>query len=144
MTLNTWASAMFAVTGAAIAQDLYKFNSAQIGLLIGLPLLIGSMIGEVFSGWGSDVVVNWYARRHDGYHLPEARLYLAPLAFIANAGMIAYGICVNERKPWWALALCMGTTGVGLQIGTVSRAWCGSFSLTLTVSSDSHVYSTLR
>lgn len=117
MTANTYGSALFAVTGSHLANKLYKFNVAQTGLLMGLPLTIGCMIGEASAGWISDMIINAYAKRHNGYRKPEVRLILLPGCITLLAGVIAYGPCVEEHKPWIALALCMGVAGFGLQVG---------------------------
>src|ERR1700679_2016277 len=77
---NTYGSILFVLTTSTISEDLYHFNTAQNGLLIGVPLTIGCLIGESCTGWISDVLVNRYARRHGGHRKPEARLQLAFLA----------------------------------------------------------------
>lgn len=117
MTANTYGSAMFAVTGSHLAAKLYHFNAAQTGLLMGVPLTIGCMLGEATAGWVSDMLINAYAKRHGGYRKPEIRLALLPGCVTLVAGVIAYGPCVQEHKPWIALALCMGFAGFGLQVG---------------------------
>lgn len=116
MTANTYGSALFAVTGSHIAAELYHFNVAQTGLLMGIPLTVGSMIGEATAGWVSDFIINQYAKRHGGYRKPEIRLALLPSCLTLVAGIIAYGPSVEDEKPWIALAMCMGVAGVGLQM----------------------------
>ena len=46
MTTNMFGSILFAVTGAHIAAELYHFNTAQTGLLMGLPLTVGCTVGN--------------------------------------------------------------------------------------------------
>jgi MFS family permease len=117
MTANTYGSALFAVTGSHIATKLYHFDVGQTGLLMGVPLTIGCMIGEASAGWVSDRIINQYAKHHDGYRKPEMRLALLPGCVTLVAGIIAYGPCVEARKPWITLAICMGFAGFGTQIG---------------------------
>ena len=117
MTANTYGSTLFAVTGSHLAAKLYHFNVAQTGLLMGLPLTIGCMIGEASAGWVSDLIINTYARRHDGFRKPEIRLALLPGCLTLIAGVIAYGPCVQDTKPWITLAVCMAVAGFGSQIG---------------------------
>ena len=50
MTANTYGSALFAVTGAAIASKVFGFQVEQIGLYMGVPLTIGNLIGEAMAG----------------------------------------------------------------------------------------------
>lgn len=112
MTANTYGSAQFAVTGAHLAAALYKFNVAQTGLLMGIPLTIGCMIGEATAGWVSDMMINAYAKRHNGYRKPEMRLALLPGTLTLVAGVIAYGPCVQNKRPWIDLAVNMAISGV--------------------------------
>ncbi|KAJ9502362.1 hypothetical protein H2202_002428 [Exophiala xenobiotica] len=117
MTANTYGSTLFAVTGSHLARKLYHFNVAQTGLLMGLPQTIGCMIGEASAGWVSDLIINAYARRHNGYREPEVRLVLLPGCFTLVAGLIGYGVCVDNHRPWVALAMNMGLASFGLQVG---------------------------
>jgi len=118
MTTNTYGSALFAVTGSHLAASLYHFNSGQTGLLMGVPLTIGCMIGEATAGWLSDLIINAYAKRHNGYRKPEMRLAIMPGVLALTAGIMAYGPSVQAHKPWIDLAVCMGVAGFGLQIAT--------------------------
>ncbi|KAK3065872.1 hypothetical protein LTS18_002294, partial [Coniosporium uncinatum] len=72
MTVNTYGSLLFAVTGSRICKQVWGFDTAQTGLFMGVPLTVGCMIGEALAGWVSDIIINTYARRHDGYRKPEA------------------------------------------------------------------------
>ncbi|KAJ5606674.1 hypothetical protein N7510_009455 [Penicillium lagena] len=115
-TANTYGSALFALTGSRIAAVQYDFNVAQTGLLMGIPLTIGCMIGETSAGWVSDWALNAYARQHNGVRKPEIRLALLPGCLLLLAGVFPYGPLVQEKKPWINLAICMGVTGVGVQM----------------------------
>ncbi|OCT49152.1 MFS general substrate transporter [Cladophialophora carrionii] len=117
MTANTYGSAQFAVTGSKLARQLYDFDVAQTGLLMGIPQTVGCMVGEATAGWVSDMIINAYAKRHDGYRKPEVRLALLPGCVALIAGLIAYGVCVDEHKPWPSLAITMGVASFGLQVG---------------------------
>lgn len=118
MTANTYGSALFAVTGAHLAAKVYGFQLEQIGLFMGVPLTIGNIIGEALSGWVSDVIINSYAKRHNGYRKPEARLYLIPLTTLLAVGTATYGYCIQSGKPWIDAAVVMAIAGVGMQVGT--------------------------
>ncbi|ETI25997.1 hypothetical protein G647_02774 [Cladophialophora carrionii CBS 160.54] len=117
MTANTYGSAQFAVTGSKLARQLYDFDVAQTGLLMGIPQTVGCMVGEATAGWVSDMIINAYAKRHDGYRKPEVRLALLPGCVALVAGLIAYGVCVDEHMPWPSLAITMGVASFGLQVG---------------------------
>lgn len=122
---NTYGSIIFVLTAASISEDLYDFNTAQNGVLLGVPLTVGCLIGESCTGWISDWLINRYARRHDGYRKPEARLWLAPLGLLVPAGLIIHGVSVQNRAPWIALAIGMTVTSVGTQAATtLTYAYC--------------------
>lgn len=122
---NTYGSLVFVLTASSITAELYDFNTAQTGLLLGVPLTIGCIIGECFTGWVSDVLVNRYARRHDGYRKPEARLHLAYIALLAPVGLIIHGVCVKERTHWIGLAVGEAVASIGVQAGTtLTYAYC--------------------
>lgn len=118
MTANTYGSALFAVTGSHLATSVFHFNIAQTGLFMGIPLTVGCFIGEATAGWVSDVIINAYAKRHNGYRKPEARLYLIPFCTLLAIGTATYGYCIETRKPWYTAAVCMAVSGLGTQVGT--------------------------
>jgi MFS family permease len=121
----TYGSILFVLTTSTISEDLYHFNIAQNGLLIGVTLTIGCLIGESCTGWISDVPVNRYTRRHGGYRKPEARLQLAFLALFLPAGLIITGVCAQKRTPWIGIAAGMVVASIGVQAGTtLTYAYC--------------------
>ena len=111
-------SALFAVTGAHIATEFFGFELEQIGLFMGIPLTVGCIIGEATAGWVSDAMINAYAKRHNGYRKPEARLYLIPFTLLLGIGCALYGYCVQSGRPWIDAAVVMAISGVGVQVGT--------------------------
>ena len=117
-TANTYGSALFAVTGAQIAGKNFGFDLEHIGLYMGVPLTIGCIIGEGTAGWVSDAIINAYAKRHNGYRKPEARLYLIPLTMLLAIGTATYGYCIQSGKPWIDAAVVMAISGLGTQVGT--------------------------
>ena len=107
-------SVLFAVTGAAAFGSIYHFVSRQvlpllttfpadtcqdtvgIGLCIGLPTFIGTLIGEAFGGSVSDRMLYLYAKAHGGDERPEARLHATWLgAFLLPAGVIIEGVTLQ-------------------------------------------------
>jgi putative effector of murein hydrolase LrgA (UPF0299 family) len=125
MTANTYGSLLFTLTMPSLAAELYHFNTAQTGLLLGIPLTIGCLIGESSTGWLSDWLINRYASRHDGYRKPEVRLYLAPLCLFLPAGLIIHGVCVENKTHWIAIAIAMVITSIGVQAGTtLTYSYC--------------------
>ena len=122
-----YGSILAAVTVANIYNRLYGFNTGVIGLILGLPLLIGSAIGEIGSGPFSDLLLALYAKRHDGYQKPEVRLKAGfASAFFVPAGLIIFGVCVQRATFWFwpTFGLAVGSLGLQL-ISTVTYAYLG-------------------
>jgi hypothetical protein len=63
----------FAVVSAFIFSTKYNFNTFQTGLALGIPLLAGCCIGELFGGKVTDFLVYLGAKK-SGKHVPESRL----------------------------------------------------------------------
>jgi MFS family permease len=108
---------LFAVTGAAAFGSIYHFNTAQIGMIIGLPTLIGSLIGELCAGPVSDRILYIHTKRNHGVSTPEARLQaMWPGFVIMPAGVIIEGVCLQYRTHWMGPAMGMALGLFGLQI----------------------------
>jgi MFS family permease len=114
----TYGSPLFAVTGSYIGSAVFLFNLEQTGLFLGLPLTVGCILGELSAGWVSDLIINTYAKRHDGYRKAEARLYLLPLVALTPIGTATFGYCIEHRQPWIQAAVAMAVSGFGAQIAT--------------------------
>jgi hypothetical protein len=120
-------SVLFAATGASLFRALYGFNVAQTGMILGIPLLVGSLLGEMSAGWLTDHMVYRYAKAHGGRREPEARINLLLLAVLCPIGIIIDGVCLSHYKTvsWLGAAFGMGTANYGLQIATtVTYAYC--------------------
>ncbi|GME30148.1 hypothetical protein GTA08_BOTSDO08372 [Neofusicoccum parvum] len=115
-----------AVTVAILFTKTYHFETGVIGLMLGLPLLIGSFLGEILSGPFSDFIMYEYAKRHDGERKPEARLPASwASAFFLPAGIIIYGVCLHLKTHWIGPVIGNAVAGFGLQLATtVNYAYC--------------------
>jgi hypothetical protein len=121
----TYGSPLFAVTGSFICAKFYHFNLHQTGLFLGVPLTVGCLIGEFSAGWVSDLILNTYAKRHDGYRKVEVRLWLLPLTATCAIGTATFGYCIQHHKPWIQAAVCMAVSGYGTQvIATMVYTYC--------------------
>ena len=108
---------LFAVTGASAFTKIYGFDTAQVGLIIGIPTLVGSLIGEFCAGPVSDRILYIYTRRHDGVSKPEARLQaMWPGFIIMPARVIIEGVCFQYETHWMGPAIGMALGLFGLQI----------------------------
>jgi MFS family permease len=121
-----YSSILPAVTVAIIFTRTYHFKTGSIGLMLGLPLLIGSALGEFLSGPFSDWMMYRYAKRHEGERKPEARL---PASFgsllLCPAGVIIYGVCIQYHTHWMGPVMGMAISSFGLQlVTTISYTYC--------------------
>ncbi|KAF2092501.1 MFS general substrate transporter [Rhizodiscina lignyota] len=108
---------LFAVTGSASFSAIYGFDTAQVGLAIGVPTTIGSIIGELAAGPVSDLLLLWSNRRHNGESPPETRLHVMwPGLILLPAGVIIEEVCFQHRTHWMGPVMGMGIGCFGLQI----------------------------
>ena len=110
-------SVLFPITGAAAYGSVYKFDTAQIGLAVGVSTTVGSLLGELVSGVVSDNMLYYADKRKGGYADPEARLHATwPGAFILPAGIIVEGVCLQYHTHWAGPVMGMFIGSFGLQI----------------------------
>jgi MFS family permease len=110
-------SVLFAVTGAAAFGSIYHFNTAQIGMAIGLSTFTGTLIGELAAGPVSDRILYLYTKTHGGVSKPEARLQATWPGFILlPAGIIIEGVCLQYKTHWAGPVMGIGIAAFGLQI----------------------------
>ena len=110
-------SIMFAITGAAAFGSTYDFNTAQVGMAVGIPFSIGPFLGELASGPVSDWCLLRADKRHDGKAPPEARLHaMWPGMFLLPAGVIIEGVTLRYKTHWMGPVMGIGIGGLGQQI----------------------------
>lgn len=128
MTAFAYGSLLFGATGSVVFRGLYGFNTAQTGLVISLPLVVGCFLGECSAGWFTDWLVYRAARRRgDGVRRPESRLDALWLALLVPVGTVIQGVCISHAKStgWAANAVGMAIASFGLQVaGTVTYTYC--------------------
>jgi MFS family permease len=117
-----YGTVLFALTGAKLFTELYGFSTAQTGLMLSIPLLIGGVTGELNAGWVTDWLSNRHAQRNNGDRLPEARLTAIFGAILLPVGVIIEGVCLSHSKTasWVGSAFGMGIANMGLQIATTT------------------------
>lgn len=112
---------LFAVTGAAAFGSIYGFDTAQVGLAIGLSTTVGSIIGELSAGHVSDQILYLSAKRHAGEPKCESRLHATwPGFFLLPAGVIIGGVCLQYKTHWSGPVVGIGIGSFGLQIVSTS------------------------
>lgn len=90
----------------------YNFSAAGIGLM-GLPAFIGTALTAVICGPLSDSIV-YLSKRSKGIHEPEMRLWVVLMfAPFLPAGLLMFGIGLNNGALWPVLAFGLSLVGVG-------------------------------
>ncbi|KAJ4129036.1 hypothetical protein NW768_007565 [Fusarium equiseti] len=90
----------------------YNFTAAQMGLMY-IPLMIGSLVGVFLGGSLTDWLLIRLARRNDGIHEPENRLWMFLLVpFLEAAGCLLYGIGGSSGAHW--IVPCIGLLLIGI------------------------------
>lgn len=122
MVCFSFGSVLFAATGSVVFREFYDFNLIQTGLMLSIPLLIGSFIGEANAGWFVDWLIFKHSQRHDGKRPPEPRLDALWLALVLPAGTLINGICITHSRTtsWVGNAFGMGMANFGLQVATTT------------------------
>lgn len=124
-----WACAMWSVTFSwtiilgGIADQIYtappyQLSATAVGLLIGVPPLIGSALGTLFGGWMCDEAAKVMSIRQNGIYEPEFRLVVLIPGFITiGIGCYGLGITINDGLSIWASAVFLGFLNFGVGIG---------------------------
>ncbi|CAG7556457.1 unnamed protein product [Fusarium equiseti] len=90
----------------------YNFTAAQMGLMY-IPIMIGSLIGVFLGGTLTDWLLVRLARRNDGIHEPENRLWMFLLVpFLEAAGCLLYGVGGSTGAHW--IVPCIGLFLIGI------------------------------
>lgn len=110
---------IFVVSSAILFHKIYKFHTWQIGLLLGIPLTLGSFIGEAGAGGFSDWVIRRKATRRNGKRVPEDRLYaMLPGVILLPLGLVIEAFSIHNRTHWMGPGLGIAVAAAGLQIVT--------------------------
>ncbi|KAI5479102.1 MFS transporter [Pseudohyphozyma bogoriensis] len=97
----------------------YNFTTGQIGLVSGIPPLIGTLIGTILAGPFSDWSVKFLSKRNHGVFESEFRL--VPIAlFLVLGGMGLFGWGMQQSGSWIVPAVFIAILHVGVSAGTIS------------------------
>ncbi len=117
--VSGYANMVFIVSSAMLFYHFYKFHAWQVGLLMGLPLTLGSWIGEFGAGGFSDWVTERRAINRGGKRIPEDRLFaMLPGVVLAPLGLAMEGICLRHRLHWSGAGAGIAVASAGFQIIT--------------------------
>ena len=91
----------------------WNYTDTEVGNM-NIPCLIGSIIGALYGGYGSDKFLIWMTKRNGGVMEAEYRLYLMFLALaIFPTGMWVFGIGSGMGWNWPAPYVGLGFIGFG-------------------------------
>ena len=112
-------SILFIITSANIFLKVYKYKPYQTGVLLGVPLTVGSVIGELVAGGLSDWISEKRALARNGVRKPEDRLLaLFPAIVLLPLGIIIEGVCLTHKSPPIGTGFGIAIASFGLQIAT--------------------------
>ncbi|BGP36992.1 hypothetical protein JCM10449v2_000896 [Rhodotorula kratochvilovae] len=97
----------------------YSMSVSAIGVLSGVPPLIGTVIGTVLSGPVSDWLAKSLAKRNNGIYEPEFRLTVMVL-FLIFGGMGFYGWGLQTSDSWIVPAIFIAILHVGVSAATIA------------------------
>lgn len=128
-----YGSMVFVISSAILFRKTYHFHTWQIGMLLGLPLMIGSVIGEAGAGGFSDWVIRRRAVDRGGKRIAEDRLYaMIPGVILLPLGLLVEAYSIHNRTHWVGPGLGISIASAGLQIVTTV-----TYAYTADVGSDS-------
>lgn len=111
-------SILFIISSAQLFAADYGYKARQTGLLLGIPITVGSVLGELISGGLSD----WISERRSlarGKRKPEDRLLaIIPSFFLTPLGIIIEGVCLQNSTHFMGVAMGIATASFGLQVAT--------------------------
>lgn len=99
--LLAWFAVLISVQATYMFDAPYNFSSIGIGLMNTAPF-VASIPGVWIGGYLNDKSIVWLAHRNHGVYEPEMRLWMIlPLAIIAPAGILMFGLGLNYvRSPY--------------------------------------------
>lgn len=114
-----YGSILFIITSANIFLKVYKYEPYQTGVLLGVPLTVGSVIGELVAGGLSDWISEKRALARNGVRKPEDRLLaLFPAIVLLPLGIIIEGVCLTHKLHAIGTGFGIAIASFGLQIAT--------------------------
>lgn len=114
-----YGSILFIITSANIFLKVYKYKPYQTGVLLGVPLTVGSVVGELVAGGLSDWISEKRALARSGVRKPEDRLLaLFPAIVLLPLGIIIEGVCLTHKLHATGTGFGIAIASLGLQIAT--------------------------
>lgn len=112
-------SLLFIISSAQLFAADYGYEARRTGLLMGIPITVGSVLGEFLSGGFSDWISERRSLARGGQRKPEDRLLaIIPSFFLTPLGVIIEGVCLENRTHFMGVAMGIATASFGLQVAT--------------------------
>lgn len=110
---NAWLTFYLTVEQDTWYDAPWYYTDGEVGNM-NIPTLIGSVLGCLMAGWGSDWFALWMTRRRGGIMEAETRLWLMifPTIFFP-AGMFMFGIGSGGGWAWPVPYIGLGFIGFG-------------------------------
>ncbi|KAJ4367292.1 hypothetical protein N0V83_006873 [Neocucurbitaria cava] len=107
-TCLCWYNVLNATTSSILSAAPYNFSSGLVGTAYTSPL-IAAALGALWSGWSTDRLALWLARRNHGIREPEHRLWALLLSGVLSAaGLILWGVGSANDAHWSGTIIGLG------------------------------------
>lgn len=106
-TYVIWFNVLNATASVILSSTPYNFSSGLVGTAY-VSCLIGVAGGAIYTGYLSDWLAIYLARRNGGIREPEQRLWaFAILPFVVPASLILWGVGAAHGVHWFGLTVAM-------------------------------------
>jgi len=124
-TMQAWTIGISIVLAQIFSVPPYNFNSKATGYIYVGPM-IAVLLAYLFTGYSSDMIAKWMAKRNNNIYEPEFRLLLAiPVFIFGVAGFFGFGNAIEQGASWqvcvfaWSVSnfgtiICLNVTGAYL------------------------------
>lgn len=97
-----WSVGITIITPQVLHGEPYNFSAIKVGCAF-LAIVVGSTLGKIYGGVGSDWTVTYFAKRSStGIREPEYRLWnmIFPTLLLLT-GLVIFGYGFGNRMSWW-------------------------------------------
>lgn len=99
-TMQAWTIGISIILAQIFSAPPYNFNSEAIGYIYVGPML-ATILAYLCTGFTSDMVAKWMAKKNGNVYEPEFRLLLAiPVLLFGVAGFFGMGNAVQQGASW--------------------------------------------
>ncbi|KAK5133040.1 hypothetical protein LTR08_008245 [Meristemomyces frigidus] len=131
-----WFNVLNATASVILGGPPYNFSASMVGLSY-IAALLGVVGASVFTGYASDKLALWLARRNNGVFEPEQRLWGFALPLIVlPASLLLWGVGAAHEIHWFGLIVAMlgtafcSTCGIALSVNYAIDSYSLSDSVT--------------